>query len=120
MIDRTPGQPLAAALEAAAEHRNENQVFDKQTNRQTKPKITIERVEPADVTDDEAVKRQRYELSERVRQDELFAFVELGSDLLDPNFNPTTRPTAALAERAADVKIWPAEDISDEMLGDDK
>lgn len=120
VIDRTPGAPLAAALEAAAAHRNENQVIDKQTNRQTKPKITIERVEPVDVTNDDAVKRQRYELSERVRKDELFAFVELGSDLLDPTFNPSTLPSAELARRAADVKFWEMEDLSDEMLGDDK
>jgi ABC-2 type transport system permease protein len=120
VVDRTPGGTLADTLERAASYRNESGVLDKKTGRQDKPRIVIERVEPADADDPQAVAAQRFELSERARKGELFAFVEIGSNLLSPDFKPSTVSNPAeLAKKAENVQFWQVEDLADEMLGDD-
>jgi ABC-2 type transport system permease protein len=98
VIDRSPGGQLYAALEEAARVRNEKEIFDKQTGKQTQPKIDLERVEPTDLSNKDAVDRQRLELSDRVRREELFAFIEIGPDILDPKIQPTTATTRAADE----------------------
>lgn len=119
VVDRTAGASLAEVLTQAAERRNESNILDS-TGRQTKPRIFIETVAPADASDEAAVRQQRLALSDRVRQDDLFAFVEIGEKLLDPKFNPSTLPAVqSLAERAANVQPWQIEQLADDMLGDD-
>jgi ABC-2 type transport system permease protein len=79
LIDRTPGEKVAAALTAAAEERNRTQIYDA-AGRQTRPEFLLERVEPGPDTP-EAVAGQRLELSDRVRRGELTGFVEVGADV---------------------------------------
>lgn len=85
IIDRTPGQIVGKAVLAAAERRNENDIFDKQTGRQIKPKFEVELIPPADIADKTAVDEQRFELSERIRNKTLLAFAEIGADIIKPD-----------------------------------
>jgi ABC-type Na+ efflux pump permease subunit len=71
VVDRT-GR-LFGRIAAAAGQYNEKDIFDPQTHKQVKPAFAVERVEPA-----AAVNEQRLALSERVRQGELFGFLEIG------------------------------------------
>ena len=83
VIDRTPGGKLAAVLEAKAKQWNETAIFDPETKKQIKSAFVIERVEPS-LPDAESMKRQRFDLSERVRSKELFGFrlaIEAGRPL---------------------------------------
>ncbi len=91
VIDRTEGAALVPLLEKAAERRNEKQIFDAATGKQTKPKFTVER---ADIAGD--LQQTRLALSDRVRAGDLFAIVEIGPDVLNPK---TREITAAPAER---------------------
>jgi ABC-2 type transport system permease protein len=82
VVDRTPGGKYVTALETAARRRNQENIYDPQTGKQTQPVFAIERVplsgpEPGDID------QQRYDLSERVRKQELFGFLEI--DLLPPH-----------------------------------
>ncbi len=78
IIDRTG--VVAPALVEAAERRNESEIYDQETGKQVRPAYIFQIVEPAEAD----VERQRLELSDRVRAGELFAFVEIGPDLLYP------------------------------------
>ena len=82
VIDRTPGEPLAAALKAAVQTRNAEHVFDPKTGKQVKPVFTIEHVRP-DGDDPSGIEQQRFNLSERVRKGDLFGFLEIGSEVLE-------------------------------------
>ena len=64
----------------AAEARNEAQVYDKETGKKVKPAYVFEVLEPntADPLS------QRLELSDRIRQGSLHAFLEIGSQVLHP------------------------------------
>ena len=82
VIDRTPGEPLVGALEAAVQTRNAEQVFDPDTGKQVKPVFAIEQVSP-EGDDPSAIEQQRFNLSERVRKGELFGFLEIGSEVIE-------------------------------------
>ncbi len=82
VVDRTPGGPLVKTLEEAAERRNTEEIRDPASGELTRPPFKIESVPPSD-EDDEAVLKQRFELSERVRSGELFGFVDIGAAVLD-------------------------------------
>ncbi|MGH7178060.1 MAG: hypothetical protein ACREJC_11825, partial [Tepidisphaeraceae bacterium] len=93
VIDRTAGETLFQSLAQAAEKRNKTELTDPKTGRQFRPAIELERIAPADLADPAAVATQRMELSERVRRDELFAFIEIGKDVLRPRVaSPATLP----------------------------
>jgi ABC-2 type transport system permease protein len=81
VVDRTPGQRLFTKLEEAVRERNQKDIFDPATGKQTKPAFALERVEPSSDTR-EARDRQRFDLSEQVRHRELFGFLEIGADVL--------------------------------------
>jgi ABC-2 type transport system permease protein len=66
-------EPLAAL----AKFHNESELVDKETGRKTRPTITLEQGASGPVTDE-----LRMTLSERVRRNELFAFVEIDADAL--------------------------------------
>jgi ABC-2 type transport system permease protein len=68
---------LFAALAEAASERNAAEIQDKETGRQVEPKYVLEAGPAGPVTDE-----VRLDLSERVRKEELFAFVEIPADLL--------------------------------------
>lgn len=80
VVDRSPSRALAAALVEKANQRNEKEIYDPQTGKQVKPRFTVEIVEPS--SDDlRSLGKQRYELSERVREGGLFGFLEIGPDV---------------------------------------
>src|SRR5262249_57855521 len=74
VVDRSPGGRLYESLDAACRRRNEVEIFDPQTHKQTKPVFNLERVGPS-AADPDAVARQRLELSDRVRRRDLFGFL---------------------------------------------
>ncbi|MCS7034242.1 MAG: ABC transporter permease [Phycisphaerae bacterium] len=100
VIDRTPGATIASTLIAAAEKRNAEEIFDPQTRRQKSARFLFEKVDPAPLEDPGAVAEQRWELSQRVRRNELFAFVEIGKDIFAPTEapRPTTQEARALQD----------------------
>ncbi|MEX2118641.1 MAG: ABC transporter permease [Pirellulales bacterium] len=95
VVDRTPGQRLLAAIEAAAGERNSQGIFDPQTKRQTLPPFLIEGIGPS--SDTRAARDgQRYELSERVRNEELVGFLEIGGGVYA--FGPSSAAPGAPVE----------------------
>jgi len=95
VIDRTAGRRMLAALETAASARNTNEIFDPVSKRQIKPVFAVEGVAPAG-DDPGDIERQRFELSERVRREELFGFFEIGAAVADlPAVDPATPTPAA-------------------------
>jgi ABC-2 type transport system permease protein len=77
IIDRT-GQMAAAIIDAAQES-NAKELTDKKTGRQLKPRYVFETPAP-----DVDTKAQRLALSDRVRHEQLFAFIEINPSVLDP------------------------------------
>jgi ABC-2 type transport system permease protein len=69
-----------ATVIQAMRNENSRNLFDKATGRQTMPRYEFENVPPDAVKPDE----QRLALSDRVRRQELFAFVEIGAHALEP------------------------------------
>ena len=61
----------------AAQEKNARDLFDKTTHRQMQPRYVFETLPPA-----ADPKAQRLELSERVRHEQLYAFVEIGPTAL--------------------------------------
>jgi ABC-2 type transport system permease protein len=80
VVDRTPGGKLASLVEAAAKIRNAKATRDPKTDKQILPEFFVEQIAPQ--TD---LSAQRFELSERVRKQEIFGFLEIGSDVLKPS-----------------------------------
>ena len=66
VVDRTPGAQLVAEVRKIAEQHND-------------PPFKIEPVTPSEASDE-----QRADLSERVRKGELFGFLDIGPDVLEP------------------------------------
>ena len=77
VIDRT-GVAAASVIQAAQE-RNAKEMMDKKSGRQRKPRYVFEILTPAS-----DAKAQRLELSDRVRHEQLFAFIEINASALDP------------------------------------
>ncbi len=78
IVDRT-GVSAAAIIESAGEKNNDD-LFDKLTGRQLKPRYVFEAAAP----NEDDPNRLRLALSDRVRRRELFAFIEIGRDALHP------------------------------------
>ncbi|CAN5612454.1 hypothetical protein BH09PLA1_BH09PLA1_13100 [soil metagenome] len=92
IVDRTPGQALFHGLQLKVEDRNKNKIFDSDTGRQTEPVFTLKQIEPCADTED-AIARQRLELSDRVRKKEIFAFIELGKNMLEVPKSSSSQPS---------------------------
>lgn len=69
---------LAESLVADANARNAEVTHDKNSGKKIKPGFVLEIVEP----EDENLEEQRLELSNRVRNRELYAFLEIGPDVV--------------------------------------
>jgi ABC-2 type transport system permease protein len=74
----------APAVIQAAQERNAKDLFDKTTHRQMQPRYVFETLPPAADT-----KLQRLVLSERVRHEQLYAFVEISPTALQATNEPT-------------------------------
>ncbi|HTQ53705.1 MAG TPA: ABC transporter permease [Bryobacteraceae bacterium] len=77
ILDRTG--VLAVAVIQAAQESNAKDMRDKKTGRQVQPRYVFETVAPA-----ADARAQRLALSERVRREQLYAFVEINPSVLDP------------------------------------
>ncbi len=81
VVDRTPDQALFPVLEAFAQTRNERQLLDPISGKQTGPRFLLERVAPSADTP-EAIRAQLFDLSERVRQGKLTGLLDIGADVM--------------------------------------
>ncbi len=95
VIDRTTGERLLEPIRQIVEEYNRTQINDPQTKKQVQPRFLVEAEAPSADTP-EAIAEQRADLSERVRKGELFGFLEIGSDVLQP-----TSPADSLKESHA-------------------
>lgn len=95
---------IAEALVEAAEKRNANEIFDQETGNKTRPAYLVLIVEP----DEEDPDAQRLELSDRVRRNELHAFIEVGPGVLHPRSDPDGAWISYYAKNAAmhDLRQW--------------
>ena len=104
---------MAEAIVEAADFRNENEIFDTKTGKKTKPayQLTVIPVDEADL------QSQRLFLSDRVRNGELHAFVEIGPEILHPGENRADWGVSYYAKNAAmdDVKGWIVWPINNEL-----
>lgn len=82
VVDRTPGARLYPAIARAIQAYNER-TKDPVTQQEILPHFEVEQV-PASPSTPEAIAEQRLELSERVRAGELFGFLEIGPEVLEP------------------------------------
>jgi ABC-2 type transport system permease protein len=98
IIDSTGA--VAAAVIQAAQEKNAKELFDKVTHRQMQPRYAFETLPPA-----ADPKQQRLELSERVRHEKLYAFVEI---------SPSTLQTAPPAANDKDTTPGPVSTYSNE------
>jgi ABC-2 type transport system permease protein len=76
VIDRTPGQVICPVLQKAAEKRNETKVYEPGTLRQIKSKFILEKVSPQS-----DIKKQRLALSNQVRDEKYWGFLEIGPEV---------------------------------------
>jgi ABC-type Na+ efflux pump permease subunit len=104
---------VAPALIEAAERRNESELYDEETGKKVKPAYLMHIVPPND-TDMAA---QRLELSDKVRAGELFAFLEIGRDVLDPGDDGDAFRIAYYSENPAfdDTRHWLTSPINDRI-----
>ena len=79
VVDRTPGQGVLPALEAAVRQYNETQTADPATGKPVKPPFELEAVPPGGDPD-----AWREQLSERARKGELTGFLEVGPEVARP------------------------------------
>lgn len=121
VIDRTPDEAVYKAIAAAAERRNTTEIFDEETKKQKLPKIIFERLEAAPLTDAAAVDAQRADLSEQVRKNQIFAFIEIGKDLLDVKLGPvpTSQTVRDLQQTSSGFDPDAMMDNAAKALGDD-
>lgn len=99
VIDRTSGGLIYTALNEVMKKRNEEGIFDKNTHQQKEPKFMLERISPSP-----NVLQQRFELAERVRHQEIFGFLDIGSKVFEiPNVNDKITMEAYAVEMGANV-----------------
>lgn len=101
LIDET-GQ-FDTVLKEATEYRNTNNLIDEESGDQVRPAYVIESVEFDSVTTD-----LLGQVSERVRNGELHAFLHIGSAMVHPSADPENAFVNYHAESAAldDVRGW--------------
>jgi ABC-2 type transport system permease protein len=100
VVDRSPGGQLAVLLNAAVAVRNEKEAHDPESNKLVKPIYTLENVQPTE-NSSEAIAKQRLELSERVRRNEIDGYLEVGANVLD---GPTDLASLAERDKLSDTK----------------
>ena len=102
VVDRTG--LLAERLKQSADARNEAAVLDEETGEQVEPRYVIESAAP----DEENPAAQRVELSSRVKNKEIAAFVEIGPEVIHPGENPDAARVSYHAETAAldEAREW--------------
>jgi ABC-2 type transport system permease protein len=104
---------IGPALAAAAQERNAREVYNPKTGEKARPAYVIELIEP-DENDPEG---QRLELSDRVREKSLHAFVEIGSEVLDPQPGSAESRIRYYSESGAldELRRWIATPLNEEL-----
>ncbi|MBN1116436.1 MAG: ABC transporter permease [Bacteroidales bacterium] len=102
VIDHT--NMLSSALVEAAEYHNKHEVFDSARGKKTKPEYNLEVVAP----DSSDLLAQRLALSERVKNKQLHAFVEIGPDVVFPKNDPEKAKVKYYSENSFmdDIRGW--------------
>ncbi|MBM3237137.1 ABC transporter permease [Candidatus Poribacteria bacterium] len=102
IVDRS--SLMAEALVEAADNRNAKEVYDEKTGKKVKPAYLFEIIAP----NTENPASQRLELSNRVRNGQLHAFVEIGAGILHPGEEPQTSRIAYYSKNAVldDLRQW--------------
>jgi len=103
---------LTEAVFSAAEKRNNTDVFDKETGKKIRPAWRFEKVTPE--TD---IREQKLNLSNRIRQGELHAFLEIGPDVLHPKEDLSTAKIGYHSKNAAidNIRGWLNGTINNEL-----
>ncbi len=104
---------IAPALLEAAQARNAKDVFHPKTGKKIRPAYLLEVVPPA-AADPQV---QRLELSDRVRNQSLYAFLEIAPDILHPAPDSDGARVRYYAKNGAldDLRRWLAGPINDEL-----
>jgi ABC-2 type transport system permease protein len=94
---------LTEAIVQAAEGRNSQAVFDKESGKKIRPAWVFENTAPqADI------QAQKLELSDRIRKGKLHAFIEIGPDVLHPEEDGATSKIGYHSRNAAidEIRGW--------------
>jgi ABC-type Na+ efflux pump permease subunit len=104
---------MAEVLVEAANTRNTKEIYDEKTGKKVKPAYLFEVIEP----NEEEPESQRLKLSNRVRNGELHAFAEIGSDVVHPGANQEASRIAYHAKNAAmdDLRGWMGWPINNQL-----
>ena len=92
---------VAAAVIQAAQEKSAKDLFDKTTHRQVQPRYVFETLPPA-----ADPKLQRLALSERVRHEQLFAFIEIGRAVLNATPHAALEATSDKDSKAGPVSTY--------------
>lgn len=104
---------VAPALLEAAKRRNESEIYEPETQKKVGPAYLLEVVTP----DEGEAQKQRLQLSERVREGELSAFVEIGKEVVHPG---DEAPEARITYRSEnpvfdEARRWIAQAVNDRI-----
>jgi len=95
---------MAEYLSGVTEERNKSEIFNQETGEQIKPVYYIDVIEP-DTTN---AFQQRLDLSNKVRNKQLHAFIEIGPDVIHPGSDPDRSRIKYYAENSLidEVRDW--------------
>jgi ABC-2 type transport system permease protein len=95
---------IAERLVKAAKDRNSREVYEPKTGKKVKPAYLFEIVEPNTENPD----AQRLELSNRIRKEQLYAFVEIGKEVVHPSKDPQASRIAYHSKNSVldDLRRW--------------
>ena len=95
---------VTEALREAVEERNGAAVYDPKSGRKVQPAYFLEIIKP----DEQNLRAQRLTLSDRIRQRELHAFLEIGPNVLHPKGEPSAFRITYHAKNAAvdNIRNW--------------
>ena len=111
IVDRS--EVVAPALLEAAEKRNESEIYEEDTGKKVGPAYLLEVVTP----DEEEAQRQRLQLSGRVREGGLSAFVEIGREVVHPREEAAEARITYRCENPVfdDARRWIAQVVNDHI-----
>ncbi len=104
---------MADYLIQLAEERNQQEVYEPETHKKIKPAYLLEEITP-NLDDPDA---QRLELSNQIRAKEIYAFMEIGSDVAHPKPDRTTSRITFHGENTAmdDLRSWLRQPVNDRL-----
>jgi ABC-2 type transport system permease protein len=95
---------IAQSLIDAAEERNHNDIFDKETGEKIKPAYIFENVTPDTINPFQ----QKLELSNQIRNKKIHAFLEIGPEIIHPGENKEKSKIKYYSENSLmdDIRNW--------------